>query len=330
MTKRVQIVGHVAGTAATFIGREREVTVDIDNDNLRVHDGATPGGNIIPNKTYVDARDTTIEVKADQGVTDSATAQAAADAAQATADDAIPDAVFSAAEQVIVSTGASTPAALAMAASTILARLASGSIKAATPAELRTLLALVIGVNVQAWDAQLDDIAGLAPTDNNFIVGTGAAWALETPAQARSSLDVAALADIYKHAIETSTKAIFFQASAPLGWTQDVTQNDKVLRVVSGAGGGSAGSWTITGVTVDGHVLDITEMPTHDHSFTFDRIGTTAGGQTVPDNFATTGLAESVTTTAKGSDSSHTHGLTSDGVWRPAYIDVIVCTKDSP
>jgi len=139
MTKRVQIVGHVAATAATFIGREREVTVDTDNDNLHLHDGSTAGGEIIPNKTFVDARDTAIEIKADQGITDSATAQAAADAAQATADIAIPDALLTAAEQVIVSTGVSTPAALAMAASTILARLASGSIKAATPAELRTL-----------------------------------------------------------------------------------------------------------------------------------------------------------------------------------------------
>lgn len=45
-----------------------------------------------------------------------------------------------------------------------------------------------IGVTVQAWDANLDQIATLAPTDNNFIVGNGSAWTLETPAQALSSM----------------------------------------------------------------------------------------------------------------------------------------------
>ena len=41
---------------------------------------------------------------------------------------------------------------------------------------MRTLLGLVIGTNVQAWDADLDTISGLAKTDNNVIKGTGAAW----------------------------------------------------------------------------------------------------------------------------------------------------------
>jgi hypothetical protein len=57
-----------------------------------------------------------------------------------------------------------TPAALAMGASTILARLAAGNIVAATPAELRTLLALVVGTNVQAYDADLTTWAGLTPS----------------------------------------------------------------------------------------------------------------------------------------------------------------------
>lgn len=51
-----------------------------------------------------------------------------------------------------------------------------------------------IGVTVQAWDANLDQVAALSPTANNFIVGTGTAWALETPVQALVSLGVNALA----------------------------------------------------------------------------------------------------------------------------------------
>ncbi|MFA5921165.1 MAG: hypothetical protein WC856_07720 [Methylococcaceae bacterium] len=60
-----------------------------------------------------------------------------------------------------------------------------------TAAETRTALSLDIGTNVQAWDANLDQIAALAPTDNNFIVGNGTAWALETPVSARTSLGLA-------------------------------------------------------------------------------------------------------------------------------------------
>lgn len=52
-----------------------------------------------------------------------------------------------------------------------------------------------IGVTVQGWDANLDQIAALAPTENNFIVGNGSAWALETPAQALSSMGAQGLND---------------------------------------------------------------------------------------------------------------------------------------
>jgi hypothetical protein len=61
-------------------------------------------------------------------------------------------------------------------------------------ATARTGLGLVIGTNVQAWDANLDQIAALAPTDNNFIVGNGTAWTLETPSSARTSLGLGTIA----------------------------------------------------------------------------------------------------------------------------------------
>lgn len=58
----------------------------------------------------------------------------------------------------------------------------------ADAAAQRATLGLAIGTNVQAWDANLDQIAALTPTLDNFIVGNGTAWALETPANARTSL----------------------------------------------------------------------------------------------------------------------------------------------
>ena len=42
--------------------------------------------------------------------------------------------------------------------------------------------------------------------------------------------------------IPQSSVAVFYQSSAPTGWTQSTAHNDKALRVVSGSGGGSGGS----------------------------------------------------------------------------------------
>ena len=52
----------------------------------------------------------------------------------------------------------------------------------------RTNLGVEIGTDVQAYDAQLTDIAGLTPTDSNFIVGDGTNFVLESGNTARTSL----------------------------------------------------------------------------------------------------------------------------------------------
>jgi hypothetical protein len=53
---------------------------------------------------------------------------------------------------------------------------------------------LAIGSDVQAYDAQLADIAGMTPTDNHFIVGDGANFVLETGAVVRTSLGLGSAA----------------------------------------------------------------------------------------------------------------------------------------
>lgn len=52
------------------------------------------------------------------------------------------------------------------------------------------LMASNIGTTVQGYDAQLADIAGLTPTDNNFIVGNGTNFVAESGDTARTSLGV--------------------------------------------------------------------------------------------------------------------------------------------
>lgn len=54
MSKRVQIIRHVTGAANQFIGKAGEVTMDLTTNELRTHDGATPGGHRIITKEQAD------------------------------------------------------------------------------------------------------------------------------------------------------------------------------------------------------------------------------------------------------------------------------------
>lgn len=116
------------------------------------------------------------------------------------------------------------------------------------------------------------------------------------------------------------TSIPFYQATAPAGWTQNVAINDRVLRVFSGVGGGFGGNWTLSGMSVDGHALSIAEMPAHNHNLTGSS-GATGGGVLIPGPWGNDGQW------AQGGGQAHTHGLTNSS-WRPAYIDVIICSKD--
>ncbi len=132
--------------------------------------------------------------------------------------------------------------------------------------------------------------------------------------------------------LPSGTKMVFFQASAPTGWTQDTNHNDKALRVVSGAGGSSGGSTAFSTLAhshgTSGHALSEAEMPSHTHVITanveqagFHRWEDGSGH----DHFM---QPTDITSTATGSGSSHTHGDTLSTSISPQYIDVIVCEKD--
>jgi hypothetical protein len=107
--------------------------------------------------------------------------------------------------------------------------------------------------------------------------------------------------------IPVGTKMVFDQDTAPTGWTRDTAQNDRVIRLVSGARA-DGGSWTISGLAGAAHT----------HPITTGTIGRgDAGASVLVINSVTspTGAASSTTVT-------HTPG------WRPLHHDMITATKD--
>lgn len=122
---------------------------------------------------------------------------------------------------------------------------------------------------------------------------------------------------------ESGTVMLFQQTTAPTGWTKIVTQNDKVLRVVSGAAstGGTDALSTMSGVTTGSHTLTSAEMPAHTHmqNIYTTGIGGTDGGGTFS---ATPGNHQVTDSTGDGGGHTHTVGLAL------AYVDIILASKD--
>lgn len=127
--------------------------------------------------------------------------------------------------------------------------------------------------------------------------------------------------------IPSGTKMLFFQASAPSGWTQDTSfGNDEFLRVISSGSISSGGTWgTTTDTLTDVHAHSVsTPAVSLTHTFT-DR-----GYDGVSPVYACTAIGDH--------DVSHTHGISDlrptthyhnvSSAWRPEYIDVIVGTKN--
>lgn len=154
--------------------------------------------------------------------------------------------------------------------------------------------------------------------------------------------------------IPSGTKMVFYQASAPTGWTA-VAVNDKFLRVVTSGGTGGSTGGTMAASTDLAHThttgnftLTSAEIPSHTHRLLAGQnassgwgaeeygdgtsicvSGARAGTGGSAYYASTPGGSGSASIEATGSGGAHNHGTsgsTAIGVF--AYADIIIASKD--
>lgn len=151
-----------------------------------------------------------------------------------------------------------------------------------------------------------------------------------------------------------NNKAVFYQAAVPVGWTQDVSQHDKALRVVGSTGGGvAAGTALISSTVTVAHThAGFVAAGSHTHAYGdhthkygvagSDRATTmkfvdmemwnqTGGGNTLTvdggDSWDTPGAI------TLGTEAGHDHSAATASAlldFGLAYCDVLIGTKDAP
>ena len=82
-----------------------------------------------------------------------------------------------------------------------------GGTGASSASAARTNLGLVIGTDVQAYDADLTVLGALAKTDSNFIVGNGTTWIVESGATLRTSAGLGTTNDVQFDSFGVGTAA---------------------------------------------------------------------------------------------------------------------------
>ncbi len=141
----------------------------------------------------------------------------------------------------------------------------------------------------------------------------------------------------------SGTKMVFYQDTAPSGWTIQDTLDDKLLYVTKGSaaggqtGGGvhSSGTWSWAGINTASHTLTAAESgaAAHTHAITADLYHPNTPGGNNLIAYGETGEAAAYTYTGvtgassgASASSGHSHAL-SGSTWRPAAYCVIIAAK---
>ena len=97
-----------------------------------------------------------------------------------------------------------------------------------------TSLGLVIGTDVQAYDADIAAIAALSSADGNFIVGSASGWVAESGATARASLGLGSIATLSSIDISANTNLAGGTGITLTGDTLSTTDSEIVHDNLSG------------------------------------------------------------------------------------------------
>lgn len=149
--------------------------------------------------------------------------------------------------------------------------------------------------------------------------------------------------------VPSGSVSLFYQSSAPTGYTQVTTLNDYALRIVSGTGGSTGGSTAFStvfanqtptintsGLSAGATTLSSTQMPSHSHTTTIYRsppfnggCGSSYGAQTYSVGYGSDNYGSSNT----GGGGSHTHSIsgsaTSSAITlNVQYANIILCSKN--
>ena len=195
----------------------------------------------------------------------------------------------------------STEMAVDLGASSITGTLAvgDGGTGATSASAARTALGLAIGTNIQAFDQQLSDIAGLTPSDGNFIVGDGSNFVLESGSTARASLGVSIGSQV--QAYDADLDNLSGMQSGASSALAAITSTE--IQILDGATVSTAELNILDGVTATASELNI-----------LDGVTATASELNILDGVTATtteiNLLDGVTATT--SELNHTDGVTSN------------------
>lgn len=117
-----------------------------------------------------------------------------------------------------------------------------------------------------------------------------------------------------------------FNSAPPTGWTRINTVGDVLFKFATAAEspGATGGSWTVSGLSADGHTLVDAELSSHNHGV--GDVALAAAGSDISVITPGGGFFQSTTTT--GGDEPHTHPISSNSLWRPPYKVVVEASFD--